>query len=400
MNIRRIPIRNLKKKPLRTMALLFIAASLEFAMFGGSIIVLSIQRGIDSLEARLGADIIVVPDETDTGTSYETIVLEGTPGYFYMDKTYLEQIAGMEGVEMVSPQYFLASSDSVCCSVPLQIIGFDPETDFSIQPWIQESYKKELNDYDIVIGSDVYIPVGSSTWMYNVKCNVVAKLDDTGTSLDNSVYMTANTVKLLIEAAEEESFDILEEESPDEVVSAIYVKLKDGYRADSVTNDINKNIPLVKAVKAKNMLIGISDGLSGISGTITMLIIAVWGMSLIIMLIAFSLPINERKKEFAILRMIGTSRKTLFKIILAESAVLSIVGGIVGVAISCLVILQFSTLIENKIGLPFLLPNVGQMVFLIVDSLIVSVLIGSMSSAYAAFRLSRVDVGLALREGN
>lgn len=400
MNIKAIPVRNLCKKPLRTIALLFIVAFLVFAMFGGSVMVSSLQRGIDSLNARLGADIIVVPDEANAEVDYESVILDGTPGYFYMDKSYLDQVARIEGVEKASPQYFLASSDAACCSVPLQIIGFDPETDFSIQPWIQERYKKELNDYDIVVGSDVFIPVGGSTWIYNVKCNVVAKLDDTGTSLDNTVYMTSNTVKKLIKAAEEKDFDILSEVSPDDVISTVYVEVSDEYSVDSVVRDINADIQDIKATKAKSMMIGISDSLSEISGTITTLIIVVWIMSLIIMLIAFSMLINERKREFAILRMIGTSRNMLARIILSESAVLSLWGGVIGILISSLMIFPFSSAIENRIGIPFLLPDVKEVIFLIVASVIVSVIVGSISSAYAAFRLSRVDVGLTLREGS
>lgn len=400
MNVKSIPIRALKKKPLRTTALLFIAAFLVFAMFGGAVMIRSMQRGIDSLGARLGADVIVVPDEAGGEINFESVLLDATPGYFYMDKTYLEQVAGLEGVEKVSPQYFFASKDSACCSASLQIIGFEPESDFIIQPWIQERYKKELNDYDIVVGSDVLTPVGEDIQIYGVDCKVVAKLDNTGTALDSTVYMTSDTVKKLLQDAEKKGFDILSEKTPDDVLSTIYVKVKEGYSAESITNDINLHIRPVKAIKTQNMLFGISDGLSGISDIITMLVVVVWVISLIVMLIAFSMLINERKKEFAILRTIGTSRKMLAQIIWSESAILSFCGGIIGIAISCIVIFPFRTLIESRIGLPFLLPNVKEIVLLIAGSLIISVIIGSISSAYAAFRLSRVDVGLALREGN
>ncbi len=399
MNVRNLPIRNLIRRPLRTTALLIISAFLVFAMFGGSVTILSIRRGIDSLQARLGSDVIVVPDEAKQEINLESILIDGTPGYFYMDKSFLDQVASLEGVDQISPQYFLASADSACCSEPLQIIGFDPETDFSIQPWIQERYKKELGDFDIVVGSDVLAPVGGNIRIYDEQCTIVAKLDNTGTSLDKTVYMTGNTVKKLLEAAEKNNFDILSEKTPDEVISTIYIKLKDGYDAGSFTNDINFHIRHIKAIKTKNMLIGISDGLAGISGTITSLIAVVWIMSLVIMLISFSMLINERKKEFAILRTIGMSRGMLAKIILSESACISVAGGVIGIVLSCVIVFPFSSVIETKIGLPFLLPDVTQIIFLIVASLFISVVIGSLSSAYAAFRLSRVDAGLTLRGG-
>ncbi len=400
MNIKHLPIRNLKKKPMRTAALLFIAVFLVFAMFGGSVMILSFQRGIDSLEARIGADIIVVPDEAEQELLYESILLDGTPGYFYMDKSYLEQVAGIEGVEKVSAQYFLATADSACCSEPLQIIGFDPETDFSIQPWIQKRYKKGLSDYEVVVGSDVLAPIGSSLQIYAEECNVVAKLDSTGTSLDRSVYMNSSTVRKLLTAAQNNGFDILSEKTPDSVISTIYIKVKDGYDAEKITDNINLNLRNIKAIKTQNMLIGISDSLSGISSTITILIAVVWVMSLVIMLITFSVLVNERKKEFAILRIIGTSRKMLAKVILTESALLSVSGAIIGILLTCMIIFPFRNLIEEGIGLPFLLPGWKEFLFLSVISLIASVIIGSISSAYAAFRLSRVDAGVTLRGGD
>lgn len=60
---RYLSIKNLKRKPARTAALVILTAFLAFAIFGGSVIVASLQNGLSSYRSRLGADIIVVPNE-------------------------------------------------------------------------------------------------------------------------------------------------------------------------------------------------------------------------------------------------------------------------------------------------------------------------------------------------
>lgn len=398
MNIKKLSLRNLVKKPLRTTALLFIVAFLVFSMFGGAVVVTSLQNGMNSLEARLGADVIVVPNSAKSKTNLESILLQGTPGYFYMDKSYTDKIAEIDGVEKVSAQYFLASAKSGCCSMAVQIIGFDPETDFTIKPWIQSKYNDELGLCDVVVGSDINSIVGGKIKLYDTECNVVAKLENTGTALDTAIYTNADTVRTLITAAGKQGINVLSDNSPDSVISSVYVKVMDGYDPQAVTDDINLHVRKVQAVRTKNMLTGISDSLSAISGTVTVLIIVVWIMSIIIMLIAFSMLINERKKEFAVLRVIGTSRRMLAEIIISESAVIGILGGIIGIAAASIVVFPFSSLIEENLGLPFLLPSAAQILVYIAAALSVALIAAPLSSAYSAFKLSRVDTGLILRE--
>ena len=398
MNIKKLSLRNLVKKPLRTTALLFIVAFLVFSMFGGAVVVTSLQNGMNSLEARLGADVIVVPNSAKSKTNLESILLQGTPGYFYMDKSYTDKIAEIDGVEKVSAQYFLASAKSGCCSMAVQIIGFDPETDFTIKPWIQSKYNDELGLCDVVVGSDINSIVGGKIKLYDTECNVVAKLENTGTALDTAIYTNADTVRTLITAAGKQGINVLSDNSPNSVISSVYVKVMDGYDPQAVTDDINLHVRKVQAVRTKNMLTGISDSLSAISGTVTVLIIVVWIMSIIIMLIAFSMLINERKKEFAVLRVIGTSRRMLAEIIISESAVIGILGGIIGIAAASIVVFPFSSLIEENLGLPFLLPSAAQILVYIAAALSVALIAAPLSSAYSAFKLSRVDTGLILRE--
>lgn len=55
---------------------------LSFVIFAGSMTVVSLQNGLGTLENRLGADIIVVPNTAKRKVDPKTMILDGTPGYF------------------------------------------------------------------------------------------------------------------------------------------------------------------------------------------------------------------------------------------------------------------------------------------------------------------------------
>ncbi|MBQ1310614.1 MAG: ABC transporter permease, partial [Blautia sp.] len=109
MNIRKLPFTNLRRKPGRTAALILLTALLALSVFGGTIVEMSLKRGLESLESRLGADIIVVPSSAQSKVSFKNMLLQGTTGAFYMSSENLARTLEVEGVEKAAPQLFLAS---------------------------------------------------------------------------------------------------------------------------------------------------------------------------------------------------------------------------------------------------------------------------------------------------
>ena len=400
MNMRQLPVQNLLRRPGRTLALAAMTALLALSVFGGSLVVLSLRRGLNSLESRLGADIIVVPSSAQSKVSFQNMLLQGTTGAFYMDAENLARVREVDGVEIAAPQVFLASLKADCCSVKIQVIGFDPETDFSVRPWIEQSYQRKLGELDVVVGCKVEANVGETIQLYEQRCKVVGKLAPTGTGLDTAVYCGMDTMKLLLKAAEDRGVSHKVTSDPDDdVISAIYVKVRDGYDIGQVNSKIQGHTRKCTAVRTKSMLTDVSDSLAGISSTVTVLIAAIWALALVILLIAFAMIAGERKREFAVLRLLGTSRSMLGGLILKESALCSLAGGVLGVALASLIVFPFTTLIETKLGLPYLRPGISSVLLLGLASVLATVTIGAAASTRASFRLSRVDPGTVLREG-
>ena len=108
-----LAIANLKRKPLRTTGLIIIVALVAFVVFGGGILSVSLKNGLESMKARLGADLLVVPVGYDEDV--EGILLKGEPAYFYLDKSVEQQLKNVEGVKSVSSQFYLTSLNQDCC---------------------------------------------------------------------------------------------------------------------------------------------------------------------------------------------------------------------------------------------------------------------------------------------
>lgn len=397
-SINSLPIKNLVRKPARSLALIFISAFLALSAFGGTVMVMSLSNGINSLSARLGADIIVTPYAATSQVSYDSVIIQGKPGQFYMDSKYYEEIkTEIEGIDKITAQFYLASAKASCCSSRLQIIGFDPATDFSIQPWVEKSYSDKLGLYDAVVGSDVTPNTDMTVEIYGKTLHVQAVLDKTGTELDSALYVDIDTMKELIRAHNEKNPNREKTIDPDNVVSSVLIKVADGYDIDEVAGDINLHVRQVKAIRTQNMISGVSESLSGVSATISLLMVVVWILSAVILAIVFTMNINERKKEFAVLRVLGASRVKLAGLVFREAALYGFLGSLLGAGLTVLITALFTPAIENMIGLPFLLPPVPVMLIAGALTVVLTVAAGAVTAASSAVKISKIDTGLILR---
>ena len=397
--IRELTAKNMKRKPVRTAALILIAAFLTLSVFGGSVIVAGLQNGLKSYEARLGADIVAVPYEARTKGAFESILLQGIPGTFYMDEADYEKIRDIEGVETAAPQFYLASASAGCCSVAVQIIGFDPEQDFTVQPWIREHYADKLEKGDIIVGSELTPPKDMSLTFYNTPCTVVAQLDKTGTGLDTAVYATMETIEDMVKNAQALNFKGFDGIDTEHTVSSVMVKVAEGYDVEEVVNDINIHVRHIEASRAVNMVSDISGGLANVARIIRILTLMIWILAIVILAVSFSMIIHERTREFGVLRILGASRNMISKLILAESALISGAGALLGLVIACLIVFPFGHVISAKLQLPYLMPQAGTVVLYAVVSLAAAVAAGALTSMISGRQASRQDAALAMREG-
>ena len=295
---------NLKRKPLRSFCLIFLVAALAFVLFGSSLITRSLVKGTDGLAKRLGADLLIVPQ--GYGQAVEGILLSGWPSAFYMESAWLEKISNVEGVAAVSPQLFLASLNSSCCSAPIQLIGFDQDTDFIVAPWIKTSMPGILNNDEIVVGGAVAGRVGNTLQFFGRNYHIAAKMEYTGTGFDASVFMNMAAARVTASDCAEKTGAAL---PPEKSISSIMVLIDGRSTPGEIARRINNAFGYGKSgivvVPAKNIVSGVSAGLRTLTVFSRVLSAALWVSSFFILALLFYVMLNERRQEFGILRSVG-----------------------------------------------------------------------------------------------
>ncbi|HWQ74915.1 MAG TPA: ABC transporter permease [Syntrophomonas sp.] len=397
LTIRQLSINNLKRRPFRSACLIFIAALLAFTLAASSILAISLKNGMKSMEQRLGADLMVVPKDYEAGI--EGIILKGEPSYFYFSSSTADKIAHIEGVSQVTSQFFLTSLSASCCSDQVQLIGFDPETDFVIQPWIAKSYGEKIDDGQLIAGSDIVLESNHTLKFFNHSYPVAAQLGKTATGLDSSVFANMNTMKELLTVAGAAGVHFISDAQPEDSISSVLVRTDKNFEAKKIAQDIRTQLENVDVIVSKDMITGISDQMGALINYIYDLCALLLVFAIFVLAVVFSVSINERKKEFAVLRILGATRKKLAGMVLTEAFLISVTGAIIGTVVALAVVLPFSTYIGDKLQLPFLTPQSGVLFTVLLLDLVLAIAVGPLTSIYAAAKISRAETYLIMREG-
>ncbi|PJM79862.1 ABC transporter permease [Bifidobacterium scaligerum] len=398
--LRTLAARNLVGRPMRTGALLAVVTILALAFFGGTMLTMNLNTGMASMERRLGADLMVVPQ--NTAQKAEALLTDGNPSTFYFTKDIADEVKKADGIDQASEQTYIASLAAECCAEKLQIIGYDPSTDFVIEPWVASQFDGTLEDGQMIAGANVNVSADGTVELYGHKWPVVAQLASTGTSLDNSVFINLDTVPQMVEASAKVAKRVMPAEYADKAVSTVLIKVSEGYGAETVAENIKRldsRFSDLGYVYPGGVTATTKTALNALVAYLTVFVAAIWVMGVIVLLAVFAASVNERKREFASLRILGATRGMLAGILLRESALIGLIGGAFGVGLASLAIFPFSALIGKQLQLPYLQASVPTVLAIMAVTLVCSVAIGVAGSLAVLVRIGRPEAYLTLREG-
>ena len=149
---------------------------------------------------------------------------------------------------------------------------------------------------------------------------------------------------------------------------------------------------------SKKFANSISSNLKVLATSVLILVVAIWLLSVIILSISFTAIFNERKKEMAVLRVLGASKKMLRNIIIKEAVILSLIGAGIGSFLGFILSVIELPLIASKFSMPFLSPSILQYIGIFVLSFVLAVIIGPLSTVRVVKKLTDKDSYLSLRE--
>ena len=363
---------NVTQRPLRSLLLGLIAAVFTFLLFSSAMVTANLEAGISSLAARMGADVLVVPQ--GQGKKIQSVILRAEPSTFYLDGKLLDVVQKLPGVAKASGQLFISSLDAQCCSVKVQLIGIDEATDFVIAPWLKHAADKPLSGNDVIVGDYIYGEIGSTLKFFDQEYRIVGRLAPTGMGFDSSIFMTLDAARRAGRAASPDRADEMAQS-----LSAILVRVNPGVDPITVSDEL-----LDQLQKVVSVMYTAAGGF--------------WAAAAIIMLIVYFFAFSERQREFATLRALGASRGKVVGIVLAEAFIISMLGSAVGIGLAALVVSNFSTVIAHAIGLPYLAPETGSWLRALAASVAAGILTVPLASLPTAWRIGRSDIFTTLRE--
>ncbi|PLS26493.1 ABC transporter permease [Bifidobacterium parmae] len=400
VTLRGLPLANLARKPLRTTALLAVVTVLAIALFGGTMLGMNLGNGMRSMERRLGADLMVVPQ--NSANQAEALLTGSNSSTFYFTHDIARKIEQADGIAQATEQTYISSLAAACCEEKLQIIGYDPATDFVIAPWVASQFQGDLEDGQMVAGANVNVSTDGTIELYGRSWPVVAQLANTGTGLDNSVFINRNTVPDMVEASAAVSKRVMPEEYAGKAVSTVMIKVKDGYDPQTVAANVKRidtRFADLGYVYPGGVTAATKTALGALTGYMTAFVAALWAMGFVVLLAVFAASANERKREFASLRIMGATRAMVNGVIAKEAAVVGAAGGVIGVAAGALGILPFSALIGSRLQLPYLQAGPWTVIGLALLAIACSTAVGVVSSFAVMGRISRADADIILKEG-
>lgn len=375
--------------------MLAVIALSSAVLLASLILTSSLKKGIFGIQSRLGADLMIIPEGSEQ--EMEGILLYGNPNYFYMDKNIEEIIRGVDGVQTASSQTYLASVSESCCDFPVQIIGFDPETDFIVKNWAKSHYSKLSSEEEVLFaGSNIDVQK-KTVRFYAQTHKVTARLAKSGSGMDSAIYTDIATLKNIFLDARSKGFGFISGDDIDKKVSAVFVKLADGVKADSAALRIQRALsqvpdaPAIQIIQNEKMISNLMNKFSAILIFMNALSALILIITFTTLAVVFSLMLNERLKEFAVLRVLGASHSKLEKIVFEEAGLLGCAGAVTGIFFSLLIIIPFNVLISEKLALPFAMSSLSQIIIFSVLVFVIILAASILSSVFSAVRISKFE---------
>lgn len=377
-----------------------IATMACFAFVAGTLLLTGLlvagaQSGVQSGVDRLGPDLIVVP--MDPNATSDGVFMTGRPSDQFFSRDIEEGVRSTQGVLKVSPQAYVGSLNNVSwCPSQVQVIGFDPSTDFTIGPLMTESFDRPLRDYEIVVGASIRGELGSMLPMYGIIFTIAGRLDTTGGGIDQSIYMTLDKAYSLSSDYSLAPGDIVLEEGE---ISAVLVKTDGSYDPDSVMYWITLQNPGVLVFPMAGLGRELVDQLTitsqGLYLTVSMVVI----VSLPLVVLISIMTVNERRREIGLMRAMGATQGFIFSMFFVEGIFLALLGATIGVlgTLSGLLIIEgpLSAVVQTTVVWPSMIDIAIQTLL----AVLAAAAVAGGASLWPALRASRMEPYEAIRSG-
>jgi putative ABC transport system permease protein len=308
------------------------------------------------------------------------------------------EISTIPGVKKMAPLYYTAAK--VKSHNEEQDAFVTGGTEDAIELYIdfliikEGRFIKEVETNNVFIGYYVShgmferdVRVGDSLEINGKKFRVVGVVGEIGSRQDDStIYMSITAAQTLFDVGDDVNFFFIQTDNK-EIVGEVAQKIEDRLKKLRGGKDFDV-LTTEDQAEQINQILGILTFVLGGIASVSLLVGGVIIMNTMLM------SVFERTKEIGVMKATGATNYQVLGIFLGESSVVGFVGGVLGIALGLLI----SAIIE-KIGQSYMgsLFETYVGTEILIGALIFSVIIGSASGAYPAWKAAKLDPVEALR---
>ncbi|MDD1695741.1 MAG: FtsX-like permease family protein [Methanoregula sp.] len=402
-------IAGLRNKPGRNLATLFCFAFIAANIFLGQFLIAGAAGGVDRGVTRMGADHLIVPAQymvflRGQGPDNTMAIIIAEPSNYRIKSNIMQKLGNVTGVSAMSPQLYVSMLNIPELSpVPVDIYGFDSETDFTIQPWLQKPLKNPLKPGEIIVGSGIDGKITNQVSVADKTYTIAGRLDPTRSPIDYTIFLRMDDAYALA-ATKGIVSPSAPKISPGDVNAIL---IRDSVKEDqnAVTKRIMRvfsSLPEYKYVSVIGRhftLDPMAEDIQAIPGLLNVISIFVVIVALPLIALIAAMVAHERQREIGLLKSMGAKRKIIFLLVIAESLMLATIGGIAGVGASMLALFLMNDqgILNSALKVSFQMPPLPDIGLMAGVALLVVIAIGSISSLWPAYQSSRMNPYDAIR---
>lgn len=315
----------------------------------------------------------------------------------------------------------------------LEQLGFDAEEEVSFEDIMSKELKVVLNnDYYTKVGN-YFIPNQNLEELYNNENNITLKVQaiirgkedkeiltsGTGLAYTNALtklVISKNKDSDIVKAQNESDYNVLTNQPFDATTTkesvlsylgaestpvAISIYPKDFKSKEQILaylDNYNEDKEEADTIQYTDMAAMLSSLSQNIMDAITIVLIAFSSISLVVSSIMIGIityiSVLERTKEIGILRALGARKKDIKRVFNAETMIIGIFSGVLGIVIAYILTIPTNIIIENLSGLANVAKlNIIHAIILVMISVILTVIGGAIPANMASKR----DPVIALR---
>lgn len=386
----RLALENLGRRKARTGLLLAAVALASAIAFAGAVTMRSIETSMAVGFSRLGADLMVVAEQALTNITVALLTVEPTDQVVDAD---LIARTRLSGIARAAPQRVLRTdrSGQGRHGETVDLIGFEPASDFTVQPWIAERLDRPMGPDDVILGAAQTLPLGAEVTLFGRPFRVYGKLAPTGVGPHERGFFLWSASLVALGPAVRAATGALPPMLAPDKVSGFLLELAPGASELQVRFALLAKAPGIKVVTGGSLLTGIRQGLTALlSGTVALMAL-VFASSAVLVGVLFSAIVAERRRELGLLKAIGARRGQIVGLTVLEAVAATGGGGVIGVLAGVLLLRLFEHALVfhlTQMGVPFLWLDRASTLAVAGTCVLGAVLIGALGALLPAWRAS------------